>query len=247
MKCRQRRIAVRPDRWSHPAYACACNSETLPPAGGADSRAGRKGAPRLLAHRDAQYPPGLSALRHRSIRALALRAQRAGEAFAADCLRPIGTCEILQEAARHLHCEEAVQIVCDGGTENFNAAVDAVVAQLEWERIRALVDLTFSNSKIEAWCEASSTSNSTSTSSTRSRMSADSPSSTWSSTTASCSTRRSMGRRPTRCTTVLVRSWGKNLRPNARTLAEGDSRRTDVRQVPPRGQDVPSARPRNFS
>jgi len=69
----------------------------------------------------------------------------------ADCLQPMGTCEILQEAARHLRREEAVQIVCDGGIENFNAAVDVVVEQFEWQRIRALVDVTFSNSKIEAW------------------------------------------------------------------------------------------------
>jgi len=50
----------------------------------------------------------------------------------ADCLQPMGTCEVLQEAARHLHREEAVQIVCDGGVENFNTAVDAVIEQFEW-------------------------------------------------------------------------------------------------------------------
>lgn len=44
-----------------------------------------------------------------------------------------------------------MQLVCDGGVENFNAAVDAVVEQFDWTRIRALVDVTFSNSKIEAW------------------------------------------------------------------------------------------------
>ncbi len=69
----------------------------------------------------------------------------------ADRLHPSGTCEILQEVARHLHPDESVQLVCDGGVENFNEAVDAVVEQFEWERIRALVDVTFSNSKIEAW------------------------------------------------------------------------------------------------
>ena len=69
----------------------------------------------------------------------------------ADSLHPMGTCEILQEAARQLHRDESVQLVCDGGVENFNAAVDEVVAKFEWERIRALVDVTYSNSKIEAW------------------------------------------------------------------------------------------------
>ncbi len=69
----------------------------------------------------------------------------------ADSLEPLGTCNVLREAARQLHRDEFVQLVCDGGVENFNAAVDAVVEQFEWRRIRALVDVTFSNSKIEAW------------------------------------------------------------------------------------------------
>jgi len=69
----------------------------------------------------------------------------------ADSLDPLGTCNILRDAARHLHRDESVQLVCDGGIENFNAQVDAVVEQFAWERIRALVDVTFSNSKIEAW------------------------------------------------------------------------------------------------
>jgi len=68
-----------------------------------------------------------------------------------ESLHPMSTCEILQEAARHLHRDEPVQLVCDGGVENFNADVDALVAQFSWARVRALVDVTFSNSKIEAW------------------------------------------------------------------------------------------------
>ncbi len=69
----------------------------------------------------------------------------------AESLHPMGTCEVLQHAARHLHREELVQVVCDGGVENFNARVDEVLERFEWERIRALVDVTYSNSKIEAW------------------------------------------------------------------------------------------------
>ncbi len=69
----------------------------------------------------------------------------------AESLHPMGTCEVLQHAARHLHREELVQVVCDGDVENFNARVDEVLERFEWERIRALVDVTYSNSKIEAW------------------------------------------------------------------------------------------------
>ncbi len=68
----------------------------------------------------------------------------------ADSLHPLSTCEVLQEAARNLHRDESVQVVCDSGVENFNGAVDAVIEKFDWERIRALVDVTYSNSKIEA-------------------------------------------------------------------------------------------------
>ncbi len=64
----------------------------------------------------------------------------------ADSSEPLGTCNVLRQAARHLHRDESVQLVCDGGIENFNTAVDEVVAKFDWHRIRALVRHTRSRS-----------------------------------------------------------------------------------------------------
>jgi len=59
---------------------------------------------------------------------------------------------ILEEAVGSaVSADERPTLVADGGVENFNDAVDAVVGKGLLGRVRALVDIRFSNSMIESW------------------------------------------------------------------------------------------------
>jgi transposase InsO family protein len=63
-----------------------------------------------------------------------------------------GTCRILREAAVQLNnCPEHTIVVADSGSENVNRAVDDVLDGEELTRILARVEVTFSNSMIEAF------------------------------------------------------------------------------------------------
>jgi putative transposase len=64
---------------------------------------------------------------------------------------PTVTAELLTEAARNMDPSDSPEILVDGGVENYNAAVDAVIAELRLKRVLAQTEITFSNSMIEAW------------------------------------------------------------------------------------------------
>lgn len=67
---------------------------------------------------------------------------------------PLSTCKILRQAAAHLRDDPGTGVVCDSGIENFNGEVDALLNEFSWKRIKALVDVTYSNSKIERWWQS---------------------------------------------------------------------------------------------
>jgi transposase InsO family protein len=59
---------------------------------------------------------------------------------------------ILQEAVRNaVSGEERPTVMADGGIENFNGEVDALIGEGLLSRVRALVDVRVSNSMIESW------------------------------------------------------------------------------------------------
>jgi len=59
---------------------------------------------------------------------------------------------VLREAVSSaVSVQDAPQLVADGGIENFNAGVDELVGLGLLRRVRALVDIRFSNSMIESW------------------------------------------------------------------------------------------------
>jgi len=71
-------------------------------------------------------------------------------------LLPQTTCEVLAEADSVLPPDagvvgDAPVVMADGGCENFNGQVDSLLEDSRLERILARVDITFSNSMIEAW------------------------------------------------------------------------------------------------
>jgi putative transposase len=69
-----------------------------------------------------------------------------------DRLGSGGTCRILREAAVQLSgCPERAIVVADSGSENVNGAVDGVLGDEELTRVLAQVEVTFSNSMIEAF------------------------------------------------------------------------------------------------
>jgi len=67
----------------------------------------------------------------------------------AERLDPLRTCEVLAEAGKAVGCLPTV--VADSGVENVNGRVDEQVETGVLRRILALVEVTFSNSMIEAW------------------------------------------------------------------------------------------------
>jgi len=72
-------------------------------------------------------------------------------------LDPTTTCQVLVAAGQHLADKErepvdaCVTVVADAGVENVNAAVDATLASAKLRRVLAQVEVTYSNSIIEAW------------------------------------------------------------------------------------------------
>jgi hypothetical protein len=63
-----------------------------------------------------------------------------------------GTCQILREAVVQLNnCSEQTIVVADSGSENVNGAVDDLLDGEDLSRVLAQVEVTFSNSMIEAF------------------------------------------------------------------------------------------------
>jgi putative transposase len=63
-----------------------------------------------------------------------------------------GTCRILREAVVQLNdFPKQTIVVADSGSENVNGAVDDLLDDEEWTRVLAQVEITFSNSMIEAF------------------------------------------------------------------------------------------------
>ncbi len=63
-----------------------------------------------------------------------------------------GTCRILREAACQMSvCSKGTTVVADSGSENVNGAVDELLEGEELTRVLARVEVTFSNSMIEAF------------------------------------------------------------------------------------------------
>ncbi len=63
-----------------------------------------------------------------------------------------GTCQILREAVVELNdCPDHPIVVADAGSENVNGEVDDLLDGEEWTRVLAQVEITFSNSMIEAF------------------------------------------------------------------------------------------------
>jgi transposase InsO family protein len=63
-----------------------------------------------------------------------------------------GTCRILRAAVVQLkNCPEQTIVVADSGSENVNGAVDNLLNDEELTRVLAQVEITFSNSMIEAF------------------------------------------------------------------------------------------------
>lgn len=74
-------------------------------------------------------------------------AWRVADRFAVE-----STVAVLEEAAASAVTRDAQpELIADGGVENFNAKVDGLVATGMLRRVRALVDVKFSNSIIESW------------------------------------------------------------------------------------------------
>ncbi len=67
----------------------------------------------------------------------------------AERLDPNTTCEILKEAGKNL--ERTPTVVADSGVENVNAGVDQLIADGFVHRVLAQVEVSFSNSMIEAF------------------------------------------------------------------------------------------------
>ena len=65
-------------------------------------------------------------------------------------LNPMNTCYVLEQAARCLKIPET-KVVMDSGVENLNGDVDRFLEYSALKRIIAQIDVTFSNSLIEAW------------------------------------------------------------------------------------------------
>jgi transposase InsO family protein len=66
-------------------------------------------------------------------------------------LEPTATCQILFTASKHLVCAGQPVLYVDSGVENINSAVDAALFAACLNRVLAQVEVTFSNSMIEAF------------------------------------------------------------------------------------------------
>jgi putative transposase len=69
----------------------------------------------------------------------------------AERLDPTSTCQVLLAASKHLVSAGRPLLYADSGIENVNGAVDATLFSACLERVLAQVDVTFSNSMIEAF------------------------------------------------------------------------------------------------
>ena len=66
-------------------------------------------------------------------------------------LDPATTCQVLVAAGQHLGEDDSPTVVADSGVENVNRSVDATLAFAKLRRVLAQVEVTYSNSIIEAW------------------------------------------------------------------------------------------------
>jgi putative transposase len=67
-------------------------------------------------------------------------------------LEPNTTCQLLAQAGRHLPAgSDATSVVADSGVENVNQEVNALFESGPLRRVLAQVEVSFSNSMIEAW------------------------------------------------------------------------------------------------
>jgi transposase InsO family protein len=66
-------------------------------------------------------------------------------------LEPASTCEVLAEAGRAAGLIPPVTVLADSGGENVNARVDALIEAGLIKRVLAQVEVSFSNSMIEAF------------------------------------------------------------------------------------------------
>ena len=66
-------------------------------------------------------------------------------------LEPTSTCQVLLAAGKHLVSAGRPLLYADAGIENVNGVVDATLFSACLERVLAQVDVTFSNSMIEAF------------------------------------------------------------------------------------------------
>ena len=69
----------------------------------------------------------------------------------ADSFQPATTAHLLKSAAESMTASAKPVVLVDGGVENFNSAVDAVLESGDLKRILAQTEITFSNSLIESW------------------------------------------------------------------------------------------------
>jgi transposase InsO family protein len=69
----------------------------------------------------------------------------------ADHLDPMNTCDVLNIAAANLDVTTTAAVFMDSGVENLNSDVDKVFEGSALQRIIAQIDVSFSNSPIEAW------------------------------------------------------------------------------------------------
>jgi putative transposase len=66
-------------------------------------------------------------------------------------LNPLNTFHVLSDAASNLSGKQPADVVMDAGVENVNSTVDPLFSSGQLRRVLAQVDVTFSNSLIEAW------------------------------------------------------------------------------------------------
>ncbi len=69
----------------------------------------------------------------------------------ADHLDPMNTCFVLVTAASNIEAQTQAAVYMDSGVENINGDVDEVFEGSVLQRVIAQIDVSFSNSMIEAW------------------------------------------------------------------------------------------------
>jgi transposase InsO family protein len=69
----------------------------------------------------------------------------------ANHLDAMNTHEVLERAANHLAGSSCADVVMDSGVENLNGAVDTLFDTTALRHVIAQIDVSFSNSLIEAW------------------------------------------------------------------------------------------------